>query len=107
MKRKEKPIAYGDRIYARLCLNGQKIVEFMIERVGSMTELLGELRVHARKVRGLCRLYVRNMSRGWSEERPLMLYAERYPAVDGWHERLFETTETQPQPRMLMPWETH
>lgn len=108
MNRKEHVMAYGDRIYARLCLNGRKIVEFMIEKVASMTELLGELRSHAREARGLCRLYVRNMSRGWSMERPLMLYPERYPTSGGWRERAFRTPESEEQPRrMLMPWETH
>ncbi len=68
-------MAYGDRVYARLCLNGEKIAEFMTDHVAGMAELLGELRARTRNCRGLCRLYVRNYSRGWSSERPLMLYA--------------------------------
>ncbi len=71
-------MAYGDRVYARLCLNGEKIAEFMTDRVAGMAELLGELRTRTRSLRGLCRLYVRNYSRGWSSERPLMLYASAY-----------------------------
>lgn len=98
---------YGDRIYARLCLRGKDVLEFMIEKVGSMTELLGELRAHTRELRGLCRLYVRNMSRGWSMERPLMLYPEVYPTPSGWRERSFAPApHTAPQ-RCIQPWETH
>ena len=67
-------MAYGDRIYARLCLNGEKMAEFMTDRVAGIAELLGELRSRTPSLRGLCRLYVRNYSRGWSSERPLMLY---------------------------------
>lgn len=114
-------MVYGDRIYARLSVRGNKILEFMAESVGSMTELLGELRAQARKLRGLCKLYVRNMTRGWSFERPLMLYPERYPTSTGWRERLFDdaettgpTTTTAPaatlsaaRPRILNPWDTH
>lgn len=82
-------MAYGDRIYARLSLNGEKVAEFMTDRVAGMAELLGELRTRTRSLRGLCRLYVRNYSRGWSSERPLMLYAsapirqQHTPAIGG------------------------
>lgn len=100
-------MAYGDRIYARLSMRGTKILEFMIEKVADMTELLGELRAHTRKYRGLCKLYVRNMTRGWSMERPLMLYAERYPTAQGWRERTFEEKHAAPPAAMLNPWDTH
>lgn len=96
MNRKECKMAYGDRIYARLSMRGKQIVEFMIEKVSDMTELIGELRAYARKYRGLCKLYVRNMSRGWSIERPLMLYAERYPSAGGWKERCFDEKPAEP-----------
>lgn len=69
-----RPISLGDRIFARLVLRGKTLVEFMINSVGDLTELLGVLRSHCRGTRGLARLYLRNMSRGWSLERPMMLY---------------------------------
>lgn len=106
---KRPMMKYGDRIYARLSLNGQKILEFMIEKVSDFTELLGELRAHTRRYRGLCRLYVRNLSRGWSMERPLMLYPETYPTPGGaLRERLSAAAPPAPAPaRTIMPWDTH
>lgn len=100
-------IELGDRIFARLTMGGRTVVEFMINRVADMTELLGELRQMTRGARGLARLYVRNQSRGWSLERPLMLYAPSVPDV-----RFGMFTErgadVAPSPRrMLFPWETH
>lgn len=71
-----RPISLGDRIFARLVLRGKTLVEFMINSVGDFTELLVVLRRHCRGTRGLARLYLRNMSRGWSLERPMMLYDE-------------------------------
>ena len=108
-------MAYGDRIYARLCLDGEDIIEFMNQQVSSMTELIGELRALTRECYGLCKLYVRNMTRGWAVERPLMIYAERYPTPSGWKERVFG--ERKPEPRgaadprhaagCLLPCDTH
>ncbi len=72
-----REICYGDKIFARLVLNGRIIVEFMMNRVSDMTEIFGELRGYCREYRGLARLYLRNMSRGWSVEKPLMLYPRR------------------------------
>lgn len=97
-------MAYGDRIYARLSLNGKKIAEFMTDQVDGMTKLLGELRPYTRSLRGLCRLYVRNYSRGWSSERPLMLYAakpipqQHTPMVGG--KFLFRTERTADHSRI-------
>ena len=68
---------YGDRIFARLTMGRRTVVEFMVNRVGDMGELVGELRRIVAGVRGLATLYVRNQSRGWSEERPVMLYGLR------------------------------
>ena len=73
-----RSICYGDRLYARLVMGGRTVVEFMISRVSDFSELLGELRRQTRGCRGLARLYVRNVSRGWSMERPLMLYRDAF-----------------------------
>lgn len=71
-----RQISYGDRLFAKLVMKGRTIFEFMVSQVNDFTELLGELRKHCRNFKGLARLYVRNVSRGWSLERPLMLYSE-------------------------------
>lgn len=104
-----KKIEFGDRIFARLIMNGKTVVEFMISTVRDMTELIGELRHVAMGKHGLAKLYIRNQSKGWSQERHLMLYAPDYgtaaqtPASD-----LFGyATQAQPQRTMYFPWETH
>lgn len=110
---KRKKVVYGDRIYARLCQNGQEIVKFMMERVSDLTEVIGEIRHYTRKYRGLCRLYIRNVTRGWAIERPLMLYPDSYHTVHGWVEHK-ATAEQTPAPaaapvqmHIPFPWETH
>ncbi|MBD5355626.1 MAG: hypothetical protein HDR88_01270 [Bacteroides sp.] len=75
MKIQRNKIEFGDTIFARLTMGGRTVVEFMINRVADMTELLGELRDVTRGLRGLATLYIRNKSRGWSQQRPLMLIA--------------------------------
>lgn len=72
---KRRQIKYGDRLFARIVMHGRTILEFMIAQVNDFSELIGELRRQCRGKRGLARLYVRNMSRGWSVERPMMLYS--------------------------------
>lgn len=73
-----RPISFGDKLFARLMIGGRTVVEFMINSVNDLTELLGELRRRSRGVKGLAKLYLRNMSRGWSCERPLMLYPSSF-----------------------------
>ena len=73
---KSHPIAYGDRIFVRLIMRGKVIVEWLLDAVKDLTELFCTLRNKCRGVSGLAKLYLRNMSRGWSEERPLMFYAD-------------------------------
>lgn len=69
-----KKIGYGDRIFARLSQGGRIIVEFMVDQVNDMKEVMKELRRLTAGCRGMSRLYVRNMSQGWSHEQSLMLY---------------------------------
>ena len=69
-----KKLTYGDKIYTRLILNGRNVVEFIIENISTMSELLGELRLKTREFKGLAKLYIRNMTQGWSIERPFMIY---------------------------------
>lgn len=94
----------GDRLFARLTRNGNTVVEIMSDRIGSMTDLLAELRIAGDGKHGLMRLYVRNHSKGWSNERPLMLYRSKN------RDSYIEST-CQPaynvRPHMTFPWETH
>jgi len=88
-------------------LQGRTIVEFMINKISDLSELFGELRKLTRGVKGLASLYVRNFSRGWSMERPLMLY----PSGDGAYRRsqlnAAAAAPAAPQKKMYFPWETH
>jgi hypothetical protein len=55
-------------------MHGRTVVELTVNSVNDLSELWGELRRHCRGIRGLAKLYLRNASRGWSMERPMMLY---------------------------------
>lgn len=111
------PIRYGDRLFARIVMRGRTVVEFVLNQVSDMTELLGELRKKVKGLRGLAQVYVRNYSRGWSMEQPFMLYASSgtrtapvanrdFPS-DLFGEDTACSTVRQPERRMLFPWEVH
>jgi hypothetical protein len=100
-------ICYGDKIFVRLTVGSRTLLELTVTRVNDLSELYGVIRSHVRSFRGLTAMYIRNISRGWSATRPLMLYPSAAPrqqvAVQG---SLF-SVDPQPERRMLMPWETH
>lgn len=73
----KREITAGDRIFARVLLNGKGILEIATVSAGDMSQLLGTLRHKMRRYQGLAKIYIRNITRGWSLERPLMLYAAR------------------------------
>lgn len=76
LSRDVRHISYTDRVYARLTLAGRVVAELTRDRIDSYTTLLTLLRSMVPACcRGLARLCVRNMTRGWTLERPLMLYA--------------------------------
>lgn len=114
-----RPICYGDRLFARLVRHGRTLLEFVVTEVCDFTEFMGELRKKAKGLKGLVRLQVRNYSRGWSMEQPLMLYASpssSYAACNqqssGCYDSCFtiDSSFSSPSPapsRMLFPWETH
>lgn len=81
-RRSARPVSLGDKIFARLVMHGKTVIEFMISTVNNLTELYCLLHSKCKGLRGLAKLYLRNMSRGWSEERPLMLYAEDKKELD-------------------------
>lgn len=75
-----RPIRYGDRIFVRVTriqYGVKTLAEFTMTEVNDLSEIYGELRHYTRGERGLTRLYIRNVTRGWSLEQPFMLYAER------------------------------
>lgn len=74
MKKRENKIGYGDKIFARLTQGGKVLVEFVAERFDDIKEVMRELRRLSAQCRGISRLYIRNMTQGWSIEETLMLY---------------------------------
>ena len=79
MKKLNHKIEYGDRIFARLTMGQRTIIEFIADRVSDLSELLAQLRHLTRGLRGLATLHLRNQSKGWSAQRPIMLYAQNMP----------------------------
>lgn len=79
MKKLNHKIEYGDRIFARLTMGQRTVIEFIADRVSDLSELLAQLRHLTRGLRGLATLHLRNQSKGWSTQRPLMLYAQNLP----------------------------
>lgn len=110
MNRNSKTIALGDKIFARVTRNGRTIFNYVTEKVATMSQLISELRQAMKDFQGLVIIHIRNYHKGWGEERPLMLYAEKirnYSTFMANHERI-SGVEPKPQPRqMLFPWETH
>lgn len=76
---RKQEIKYTDRVYARLTLAGHVVAEVTRERIGNFSSLIAILRALVPSCRGLARLTVRNLTRGWSVERPLMLYSDALP----------------------------
>lgn len=71
------PICSGDRIFVRLVrvqYGVKTLAELTLTNVSDLSQIFGELRHYTRGERGLTRLYIRNLSRGWSVEQPFMLY---------------------------------
>ena len=106
-----KMIRKGDRIFARLTMGARTVIEFMIDKVESMTDLLLEVHRATAGIRGLCKLYVRNQSRGWAQERPLMLYGSHSAGAAsnaaGSPNVRVATSPFSYYSHMQFPWETH
>lgn len=121
----------GDRMCVRMLFSNGQSSAFISSEVSDMTELLAQVRRHCHGRRGLMRLFIRNASRGWSFERPMMLYSEdeertmrlkhennRYlnsrraymgstPISGHASVAVGPVASSNARPRMLMPWETH
>ena len=98
-----RPICYGDRLFARIVMRGRTVLEFMVNQVCDLTEFWGELRKKAKGLKGLVQVHIRNYSRGWSMQQPMMLYA---PAATQPSMRLSAAEAPQPERRMFFPWES-
>ena len=107
MNRRGKKIIYGDKIFARVTKNGKTILDYVTDKVSTMTELIGELRIAMKDLRGLVMIHIRNYHQGWGEERPLMLYAPKMPSIDNIERIITESPRTSSAQRMLNPWEVH
>ncbi len=83
-RRDPSPIRFGDNLYIRLRFDDGSEQSMTTNRAADMCELIGEVRFAFRRHRGLVKMTVRNASRGWTAQRPLMLYGESYPANAGW-----------------------
>lgn len=108
-------IEKGDRIFARLTSGGKTVAEFMTNQASGMSDIIGELRHVTYGRRGLCKLYVRNHSKGWSQERPMMLYSpetEIRESADRLAEVRLQSVSASAamlisRPHTIFPWETH
>ncbi|MCM1291127.1 MAG: hypothetical protein NC201_02725 [Prevotella sp.] len=81
MKREMK-FGAGDRVYARVMMGGRQVAEYVFDCVRGMSELITALRFRTRQLRGLANIYIRNITSGWSVERPLMFYRGRYSEIE-------------------------
>lgn len=112
-----KEIKMGDKLFTRLTMGGRVIMECAINTVGSMTDLLSEVRRMMGNLRGLCRLQVRNQSRGWVKESNLMFYGETsgnganvygtVAATNPYDSSAFGNMQSYRTSHMTFPWETH
>lgn len=73
------PVRLGDTLHVRLRFADGSEMSVSCRNAATMTELVGGVRQAARGRRGLVKMCVRNVSRGWTLEKPLMLYG------DTWH----------------------
>lgn len=72
-----RPIRNGDIIFVRLVSSRcacNTIAEFTLKDVSDLTDIYGEIRRHTKGLQGLVRLYIRNVTRGWSFQKPFKLY---------------------------------
>ncbi|MDE7402108.1 MAG: hypothetical protein K2M87_01705 [Muribaculaceae bacterium] len=101
-----KPMRWGDKIFVRVrptSFGQGRGVEFTSYEISDMTSVIGEIRHRLRGERGLWMVYVRNVSRGWSVDRPIKLYRQAHIGA-GWMaeemaKNLEQRAESRPAPR--------
>ncbi|MDE6811374.1 MAG: hypothetical protein K2J15_03390, partial [Muribaculaceae bacterium] len=97
----------GDRIYVCVMQYGRRLLEFSVSNVDCYTALMGEIRYAGRELDGLMKVFIRNHTRGWSEERPLKFYAGMPAPRRLSRNAGGEVRHPGEGKRMLAPWETH
>lgn len=108
MNKRSKSIALGDKIFARVTHNGHTIFNYVSEKVASLSQLISEIRLAIKDVHGLVMIHIRNYHKGWGEERPLLLYAEKIRNTTPYSFSVpYNRVATSASNRMLFPWETH
>lgn len=106
----KRTITYGDRIFVRLTMTTGESMEFYVTTANGMSELLGEVRRRARHLCGLGKIWIRNMSWGWSTDRPIRLYGSNWPSPAGSrYTAVSPSISERPMPARhhLGPWDTH
>lgn len=107
MNRRKKTITFGDKIFARVTRNGQTIFNYVSEKIATMSQLINELRFAMKDVHGLVMIHIRNYHKGWGEERPLMLYAEKVRDYNPYQQSEGVESPKMEERKMYFPWETH
>ena len=67
------PINYGDKIFARVSKNGRTVINFVTEKVATISELIAQLRAAVKDLTGLVTIHIRNYNQGWGAEKQLVL----------------------------------
>lgn len=73
MKIEKGKIEQGDEVYASLSIAGKVIAELKETDAEKMDDILHKLRTLALRYSGMTRVYIRNHTKGWSLQLPLML----------------------------------
>ena len=53
MNKRGKMISYGDKIFARVSKNGRTVINFVTEKVATISELIAQLRAAVKDLTGL------------------------------------------------------
>lgn len=103
LSRQKESICYGDKIFVRVTSGRTILLEETFTSVADMTELTGEIRTRLRDTEGLSKVWIRNCTRGWATERPLMFYRRTRNAPT----TPFNLQKEKVFHKILTPWETH
>ena len=86
--------SYGDVLHITLRMRNYIVARFVIDTAGDYSELIGAVRFRMRHLHGLARMQVRNVTRGWCIERPIMLYKPLNPFAATRAEEALPETDT-------------
>lgn len=66
-------IERGDLVFASVCVAGETVAELSDCHSSSFDDLMGRLSRLAARFTGMARIYIRNRTRGWAMQLPLLL----------------------------------